>query len=94
MFVRVRTGVLHLDIILILEADQVAATATDEGAMRCSGDLNTEHDTVSQICCDLLELSLQFFDEGGFTAKADFIFRLLARPGAIRSWLVSTRTKH
>jgi hypothetical protein len=93
VFVRVRPGVLHSNAILILEVGYVAATATYEGAVSCSGDLNAEYDAVAEICCGFLELSLQPIDEGGFTAQADFVLRLFARLWATQSRLTRAEPK-
>jgi len=91
VFVRVRPRVLHLNAILILEVDQVAATTTYEGAVSCRGDLNAEYDAVAELCRGFLEFNLQLIDKGGFTTQADFVFRLLARSWAIQ--LRSTRAE-
>jgi hypothetical protein len=81
-----------VNIKLILEADQVAATATYEGAVSSSRDLNAKYDTVAEICCGFLELSLQLLDESGFSAQANFVLWLFTGPWAAHSW--SMRTEH
>jgi hypothetical protein len=47
VLVRVRPGVLHLDIKFILEVDQVTATVTYEGAVSCSRNLNAKHEAIA-----------------------------------------------
>lgn len=79
-----------MDIKFILEVDQVAAAATDEGAVRHSRDLNAKYNAVAEFCCGFLELCLQPLDESGFTAQADFVLWLFTLSWATHPWLMQT----